>query len=131
MAKRANSQTCTGTCQCTSGHCVDGYCCNTACTGDCRTCALPPGNCSNVLPFQDPDNDCGRYTCTGNGTCYVGCDGVCGGGKCKDRSPSGGPGSWCAAGSCVADLPPGGPCISGCQCTANLCLTPIGPGCSF
>jgi hypothetical protein len=70
------------------------------------------------VQFQDPDAECGRYTCTGSGTCYVGCDGVCGGGKCKSNS-------YCLAGSCNADLPVGVPCIDGCMCQSGSCGAPV------
>src|SRR5262249_21872911 len=39
-AKKANGVACTGANQCTSGNCVDGVCCNSACGGACDACNL-------------------------------------------------------------------------------------------
>ena len=41
---------CTTAAECDSGFCAQGYCCNQACTGTCKSCALTGsiGACSNV-----------------------------------------------------------------------------------
>jgi choice-of-anchor A domain-containing protein len=48
VATRDNGETCTAANQCTSGQCVDGVCCNSACDGACDACALEGsvGTCS-------------------------------------------------------------------------------------
>lgn len=58
--------------QCSSGFCVDGLCCNSACDGFCERCndAGSPGLCIATQSGQDPDNECpGGDACNGQGTC--------------------------------------------------------------
>ena len=66
QAPFAGGHSCTAAIDCASEICVDGYCCNTLCTGNCNRCNVVGylGTCTNV----DAD-------CTGN------CD-VCSGGNC-------------------------------------------------
>ena len=42
--------------QCQSGPCVDGVCCNQACSGSCQACNLPGtvGQCTPIPGGQDP-----------------------------------------------------------------------------
>ena len=85
--------------QCKSGFCVDGVCCDKACTGTCMTCALASslGTCRAVPAGSAPRaaTDCAK---TDAATC--GQDGMCDGtGKCE-RYPTGTP---CKAGSCTGD----------------------------
>jgi len=65
-AKLALAATCSLDGDCDSTHCVDGYCCDTGCTGNCQRCNVADsiGTCINV------DSDC-----TGN--CVVCSGGVC------------------------------------------------------
>jgi hypothetical protein len=86
-----------GTCmtggECESGLCVDGVCCQTECSGVCRSCAVPgkQGTCVPV-PEGVKHRDCadqGAETCGFDGTC----DGL---GACR-RHPTG---TRCAAGAC-------------------------------
>lgn len=81
---RALGSACTTAAECPSGHCVDGVCCNEACTGECRGCSLDggAGTCSNI-PYYEPDpgyrNDAGADAectiavqgglCDGQGAC--------------------------------------------------------------
>lgn len=46
---KKNGLQCTGSFECMSGHCVDGYCCNTACndSGACQTCSVARGAPAN------------------------------------------------------------------------------------
>jgi hypothetical protein len=75
--------------QCDSGYCVDGYCCNVACTGQCEACDVPGkiGVCSNVGSATTPEDPhlgsgsidfagkvTSREACAGDGT---GCVGKC------------------------------------------------------
>ena len=71
--KRPNGATCNAGTQCTSGQCAQGRCCATACTGSCRSCALPgqEGTCANVpARGADPAGLCS------DGACTNGCDGA-------------------------------------------------------
>ncbi|MBK8256421.1 MAG: hypothetical protein IPK82_27600 [Polyangiaceae bacterium] len=68
---------CTTNAQCQSGFCVDGVCCNSACTFSCTACSLAKtgvasGTCANVSAGTDPDVECpGTTNCNGNGQCSL------------------------------------------------------------
>src|SRR5262249_13963415 len=55
------------------GHCVDGHCCNSACTGACVSCNNSTGTCTPTAQGQvDPRNVCmdqGAASCGQNGKC--------------------------------------------------------------
>jgi hypothetical protein len=85
QAKKGLAATCTQNAECTSGFCVDGVCCENACTGLCRTCngvdsgGLPPGYCFPIASGRDPANECtagracnGSNGCTGVQNCDCG-----------------------------------------------------------
>ena len=78
MNKYPNGQTCTANTDCGSGFCVDGKCCNSACTGTCQSCAVAGslGSCVNLpAGAQDPTSSpaCGgAQYCDPNGTCQSG-----------------------------------------------------------
>jgi hypothetical protein len=73
--KRKNGQVCQNADDCESGQCVDGVCCESSCTGACRSCNLPgsPGQCLNVgITTSDPHKICvdlGVGKCSTNGLC--------------------------------------------------------------
>lgn len=94
QCKKVNGQVCTGTNDCLSGNCVDGYCCNSMCTTQCQGCGVPNslGMCVN-LPLNTDDTNA-MTTCTGTKTCN-------GSGQCKDKAgqPCSG-GGTCASGNC-------------------------------
>ena len=74
QCKWQNSHPCTLSTECASSFCVDGVCCNNACSGVCKECNRPGsvGTCANV-PFgqQDPGTCDGfLFLCDGNGTCF-------------------------------------------------------------
>lgn len=112
--KRKNGQSCPDSSQCESGFCVDGVCCESECTGACRSCNLTgsPGKCTNVaIGSTDPRktcNDKGAASCStngkcdGNGACQTYSQGTeCGGATCSAGAYT--PPSTCnAAGQCVA-----------------------------
>jgi hypothetical protein len=86
---------CTSQSACRSGFCVDGVCCNMACTVTCAACNVPglAGSCSLIPEGTDPDNECGQEP---HATCKQ--DGMCNGlGACR-LWPAG---SECAAGTCT------------------------------
>lgn len=67
--------TCSATGQCVSGlTCVDGVCCNSACSGQCQACDVNPGTCTTV-PSGQPHGD--RPACGSDGTlCAGSCNGT-------------------------------------------------------
>jgi hypothetical protein len=84
--------------QCSSGQCLDGICCATACSGKCQSCAsaqtgLGDGACGPVRAGNDPRNECEKSaeaTCGDDGTC----DGA---GGCRKYGTA----SVCAPESCA------------------------------
>src|SRR5215213_11729904 len=72
---RELGQRCDGGGQCASGFCVDGVCCNIACTGACMQCNLPDraGECAPSPAGQaDPRGQCRHdapTSCGQSGTC--------------------------------------------------------------
>lgn len=74
----AGSKSTTGYYDCSyeGKQCVDGYCCNSACTGTCEACDLAQkGTCAPIGSNQDPDNECADSECA---------EGVCNGaGACQ------------------------------------------------
>ncbi len=126
---------------CGARPCVDGFCCDTACDGACRSCALAgsEGRCSNHPIATDPESECAAQapaTCGTTGVCNgVGacarhpmgtpcddgaactstdtCDGA---GVCRGAAPAAcapGAGNQCCLGSCDP--------MAGCRTTAGLC----------
>ena len=94
--KRKNGQPCQDSSECESSQCVDGVCCESSCTGPCRSCALPgsPGQCLNVaIGAPDP-----RKTCVDDGVAACSTNGVCDGqGACQTYQP----GTPCGPESCA------------------------------
>jgi len=70
-----NGASCTMGSQCSSGSCVDGVCCNSACTSTCQACTAAKkgsgsdGICGNIAAATDPDNECALGNCNGAGIC--------------------------------------------------------------
>ncbi len=57
--------------------CIDGVCCNSACTGQCEACNVsPPGECGNVGTLTPEPPAASKPVCNGAGTV---CAGVCNG----------------------------------------------------
>ncbi|MCG3172124.1 MAG: hypothetical protein GMKNLPBB_00269 [Myxococcota bacterium] len=82
--KQSNGAVCASGAECTSGNCVDGFCCDLACNGLCEACSAvktgaPNGQCAAVPTGQDPDSECaddGAASCLRDGFCN-------GGGACR------------------------------------------------
>ncbi len=94
--KKSNGQPCTGAVDCASNHCVDSVCCEQACTGACRSCALPTslGSCRPV----PAGNDDSRNMCATQPASTCGTDGKCdGAGGCRRHRP----GTVCAPERCA------------------------------
>jgi hypothetical protein len=71
--KLMNGQQCVFGAQCFSTFCADGYCCNEACTADCRVC-----NASGSLGVCSPSpmGSAPHGSCQGDGACAGTCDGT-------------------------------------------------------
>jgi Concanavalin A-like lectin/glucanases superfamily len=90
----ANGDRCGADVDCMQGHCVDGVCCESACTGQCSACN-EPSNAGKCLIVSGAPRS-GRVACGGTAPCNAQCDGT-DGMACKF------PGNAvvCAAGSCT------------------------------
>ena len=101
VAKRAQGQGCTGPEQCTSGACVDGVCCESACPGACKACVsaktgAADGLCRPIANGTDPDDECATGVKTSCGQ-----DGMCdGSGACRFYDSS----NICAPATCTGNV---------------------------
>jgi hypothetical protein len=106
---------------CKNGNCVDGYCCESACTANCSSCGVPSheGTCF-LAPagYADTNADmpCGPLqVCSADGICA---------GKTSTACTVG---TQCLSGTCnnskCAKSPAGGPCNSDNDCSGvGLCV---------
>ncbi|MGZ3447978.1 MAG: kelch repeat-containing protein [Polyangiales bacterium] len=69
----ANGAACTSNGDCDSDHCVDGVCCNNACTGACQACDVTTAKGTCTIVSGAPH---GARTCVGTGACGGSCDGI-------------------------------------------------------
>jgi hypothetical protein len=109
MAKKANGQSCDPTKpnQCAFGFCVDGVCCDTACTSGCTSCAT--GTCTIVgAGLPDPHGVCkdlGAAACGTNGLCdgtLGGCVSYANGTPCSPETCPATTSNHTLAGSCAS-----------------------------
>ncbi len=143
---RGKGQACTAGDQCQSGFCVDGVCCDSACTGRCQFCGQPNarGTCTPVRAgapdpraaagMTDPARVCvdqGAASCGTNGRCdgKSGCQKYENGTTCRAAHCDGGPNnetgpSTCMGGSCRA--PDAVTCAPFKGCTGTRCITQCG-----
>ncbi|MDC3984826.1 MopE-related protein [Polyangium jinanense] len=116
--KKENGQSCTMANDCASGQCVEGVCCNSACTGTCQSCSVTGnvGMCSPI-PAGQPDN-VPANTCTGTSAC----DGA---GTCeKANGQTCSTPDECGSGNCVDNVC----CNSSCNGVCQACNTAGNPG---
>lgn len=101
--------------ECVTGKsCVDGFCCNSACTGSCDTCAgAVPGTCAPMTLGATGQPSCTPYLCNGASTA---CPNSC---SLNSQCASG---YHCASGACVQNKPDGSPCSSGPECVHGYCV---------
>jgi hypothetical protein len=110
----ANGVACTDNLECSSGFCVDGYCCNSVCNVLCQACSAVKknsganGTCGSIAANTDPDSECPGVTlCSGAATCAL----LANGAVCTL-------GSECSSGSCVDGVCCNSPCNGTClACT--------------
>jgi MYXO-CTERM domain-containing protein len=89
---------CTATGQCESGlSCADGFCCNSACAGQCQACDITPGTCTTV-PSGPPHGS--RPACGSDGSV---CSGSCNG-TVTTSCAYAGASTECIAASCTAGV---------------------------
>jgi len=71
-----NGSACLAASECQSGNCVDGYCCNSACTGSCDSCSLAgsEGSCGLTPAGSAGDPSCSPYVCDGG---FASCPAIC------------------------------------------------------
>ena len=120
----ANGQACSAWFQCETGSCVDGVCCDTACSGTCEACTAnktggTDGTCAPIAGYTDPDAECE------DGLCQTGlCNGF---GSCGIIEWGTDPRDECPDGPCVT-----GKCDGGGGCGVLQSDTPCndGVGCS-
>jgi len=76
----ANGLRCARAAQCGSGFCVDGVCCDSACSSRCMACTgqktgtgALPGSCGFITGGLDPDEECKGplNRCDGDGGCVT------------------------------------------------------------
>lgn len=113
---------CSAQSQCKSGFCVDGVCCDKACTGACEACSLTKkgsgadGVCQPVKAGTDPNAGCpddGAASCQRDGAC----DGA---GACRLYAA----GLGCAAPGCQGNQPSTSACDG-----KGTCVAALGPSC--
>ncbi len=122
---------------CSTGTCVDGYCCSTPCTEGCKSCAEPgqEGTCAFVTAGgKDPHGVCtdqgvancvNNGLCDGSGACAVYPKGtVCLAGACSADGKSYTAPQVCAADGTVC------PVASTTSCAPYVCSTDGAPGCA-
>ncbi|MBI4956663.1 MAG: hypothetical protein HY908_31890 [Myxococcales bacterium] len=65
---------CANAAECAEGFCVEQRCCENACGGVCRSCAVvgSEGSCAFVPPADNPSAECGAGVCDGAGSCAEG-----------------------------------------------------------
>jgi hypothetical protein len=114
VPKPANGTVCTGGSECFSGHCANGFCCNTACGADCDACDSQgnPGTCATSLAGRQGNPGCG-YLCNGvSQTCPTG---PCSGNAACASTHT------CVSGACVPKFLDGLACMAAGQCTSGIC----------
>jgi hypothetical protein len=122
---------------CASGNCVDGVCCNVACTGSCQACTAAltgsgsDGTCGPIKAGTDPNNECaddGAASCGKDGACdgasacrFYGASTQCAAASCSGASYT--PARMCTGtGTCSATSTPT-TCASGFTCSGSACGT--------
>ncbi|MFL5348112.1 MAG: hypothetical protein ACJ8AT_25245 [Hyalangium sp.] len=113
--KKPNGQTCGGANQCQSAFCVDGVCCNSACSGACDACNLTtPGTCTNMSLGSPGNPVCpNHFVCSGTS---ADCPTLC----ANDTTCESG--YYCLSGACLLKNPNGHSCDGANQCQSNFCV---------
>jgi hypothetical protein len=112
LCLRDNGQNCNQGTSCLSGLCVDGKCCNTACSGACDACNLggSVGTCTKRSTGSQGSPTCYPFVCNGSASCPAACSSPA---DCVA-------GSTCVNSQCL--LPNGDSCGTGGECQSTLCV---------
>jgi hypothetical protein len=111
-ATLANGASCLRTRQCTSGNCVDGYCCDTACGGSCDECASNPGTCTIMPAGSAGVPACAPFLCGGtSASCATTCS------SNSDCAAS----SYCQNGVCFGLKANSSTCAADSECFSGFC----------
>lgn len=102
---------------CSSGNCVEGVCCNTACDGACDVCtkalgATVDGACAVATTGSVGAPECAPFVCDGT---TAACPNACS----VDAQCSSG--NYCNGGACVPKKLDGASCATANQCKADHC----------
>lgn len=120
--EKPTGQTCNNAFECSSGNCVDGYCCDSACGGTCRACdvAGDEGTCTLHTANTDPEDECAGscQSCDGNGACHPTGSGFDPKDECTQQAPCGQNGYCDGDGAC--DYWAAGTECSTAQCVGNV-----------
>ncbi|MFI5299601.1 MAG: hypothetical protein ACHREM_16045, partial [Polyangiales bacterium] len=104
---------------CPGGGCVDGYCCDTACSGQCQACDVSGhlGTCTTLANDTTPHGtraSCAPYLCTGSATCAS---------ICASDADCVEPDNYCtSAGVCTARRVQGSTCNPAIDCKTTSCV---------
>ena len=149
--KLVDGSMCSAGQECQSGFCVDGFCCNSACTGQCEACDITPnegtcgpvsgdprgsrpecggddecgGSCNGVNPnectFEPAGTACGDAGCEGGVAKTFECNGQ---GSCSARPDDLCAPYVCAAGACLTSCQEDDECASGFVCDDTSACSP-------
>lgn len=117
---RPTGEPCEANEECELGRCVDSYCCEEECEGECRSCGVSGslGTCSFYLLGTDPEAECGLCRlCDGAGVCEAAGTGTDPKEECTQEAPAtcGRYGGCDGAGGCRL-------WASGTPCSAEACV---------
>jgi hypothetical protein len=135
--KKPQGQVCNTDSECQQGNCVDGVCCESTCTGACKTCNAPgkAGLCSLAGAGQsDPHRMCSASGtacgttgfCNAGGACaFASSSTTCGAASCNATAGLFTAASLCnGSGTCVAQSQMS--CPNRLSCNASSCLQTCG-----
>jgi len=139
---------CTDLSQCAASRCVDGVCCDSACTGRCFACSAAKkgagadGTCGVIADGTDPDKECtaascsagvvtkarlcdGAGACRSDGTLSCGLYTSCVGAACATTCTTDAncvATAFCSGTACTPDLDLGAACVRSSQCKSGTCV---------
>ncbi len=151
VANKHQGDACGPTDVCDTGKCIDGYCCNDTCGGQCQACDVV-GKLGMCTTTTDGIPHGSRTACTGSGTCGgactgasatvctyptttvicgAACDGHCdGAGGCSSTAGGMCPNGFaCGASGCDTTCATDGDCQPNFHCAAPSCVRDVESDC--